>query len=90
VVIEHDRGAAGRVNRHWPTCWPAHTPAATNGDSWTRCGSNLSLGIMCQAVSALYAIARPLCVRPGTRAMSRNIFIPGGGRQARWWSVPKI
>jgi len=23
VVIEHDRGAAGLVDRHWPPCWPA-------------------------------------------------------------------
>src|SRR5690349_18355985 len=88
MVIKYDRGTAGTVDRHWPPCWPASRPAATNGDSWTRCGSNLSLGMIGQALTALHAIAGPLCLHPGTQTTPPTIFIPGGARHARWESVP--
>src|SRR4051812_14783 len=45
--------------------------------------------MICQVLTALHAIAAPLCVRPGTRAKPENIFIPGGARHARWGSFPK-
>src|SRR3954451_19598850 len=45
--------------------------------------------MICQVLTALHAIAAPLCVRPGTRAKPENIFVPGGARHARWGSFPK-